>query len=125
MKTIRIVLFILIIIGIGLLLTQKVWVPKLVDRIISSEGLPTVIPETQADITLKDGRQCYTYNHEGTATEPYTVNEFLDINISGKTVTGTKTGSQSGPDMTNGYSGTITGTLDKNTITDVFSYVVE
>jgi hypothetical protein len=37
MKTIRIFLLVLIIIGIGLLLTQKIWVPKLVDKIIISE----------------------------------------------------------------------------------------
>ncbi len=127
MKTTRIILLILIIVGLGLLITQKVWVPKLVARIISSEGLPTVIPAPmpQANVTLTNGRQCYTYNHEGTATEPYTVNEFIDINIKGSTVTGTKTGTQSGPDMTNGYSGTIVGTLANNTITDVFSYVIE
>lgn len=37
MKTLRIFLFILIIIGIVLLLTQKIWVPKLVDKIIARE----------------------------------------------------------------------------------------
>ncbi|MBI3888701.1 DUF3298 domain-containing protein [Candidatus Nomurabacteria bacterium] len=37
MKTLRIFLLILIIIGIGLLLTQKSWVPKLVDFIISHD----------------------------------------------------------------------------------------
>lgn len=76
-------------------------------------------------VDLKDGRQCYTYNHEANATEPYTVNEFIDIVINGANVTGTKRGTQSGPDMTNGYTGTMTGTLEKNTITSVFSYVVE
>jgi hypothetical protein len=127
MKTIRIILLILIIIGIGLLATQKVWVPKLVGRIISSEGLPTFIsaPVPQENITLTDGRQCYTYNHKGTTTEPYTVNEFLDITIKGLTVTGTKTGTQKGPDMTNGYAGTISGTLANDTITDVYSYAIE
>jgi hypothetical protein len=127
MKAIRIFLFILIVIGIGLLATQKIWVPQLVGRIIISDGVPDIVtlPASQPKIVLKDGRQCYTYNHEATATEPYTVNEFIDINIKGSTVTGTKTGTQKGPDMTNGYSGTITGTLANNTITDVFSYVIE
>ena len=36
-KFIRIFLFVLIIIGIGLLITEKTWVPKLVDQIIKSE----------------------------------------------------------------------------------------
>jgi hypothetical protein len=38
MKAVRIFLFILIIIGISLLLTQKFWVPKLIDRILLSEN---------------------------------------------------------------------------------------
>ena len=37
MKTIRIILFILIIIGIGLLATTKKWVPKVVDKIMEYE----------------------------------------------------------------------------------------
>ena len=38
MKTVRIVLFILIVIGIGLLITQKKWVPKVVDYIMKMES---------------------------------------------------------------------------------------
>jgi len=127
-RIIRIILLILIIIGIGLLLTQKIWVPKLVDKILSYEhrNIPIVVlPEIQPNISLTDGRQCYTYNHEATKDEPYKVNEFIDITISGTKVTGTKRGTQSGPDMTNGYNGTLVGTLDKDTITSIFSYVIE
>jgi hypothetical protein len=40
-------------------------------------------------------------------------------------VTGTKSGTQKGPDMTNGYNGTIVGTLNNDTINDVFSYTIE
>ena len=42
MKFLRIFLLILIIIGLGLLATQKIWVPKLVDRILSSESSRTL-----------------------------------------------------------------------------------
>ncbi len=125
MKALRIFLLILIIIGIGLLLTQKLWVPKLVNKIISGEVAPVVVPVVQNNLSLQDGRQCYTYNHEAEATAPYTVNEFIDITIKGTAVTGTKKGTQSGPDMTNGYTGTLTGTASKKTIDAVFSYVVE
>ena len=123
MKTIRIILFILIVIGVVLLITQKFWVPKLVNQIIIHENSSSL--KTQSDITLKDGRQCYTYSHEATKTEPYTVNETIDITIKGSTVSGSKTGNQKGPDMTNGYTGTIMGTLDKNMITDIFAYTIE
>lgn len=127
-KFLRIFLLILIIIGLGLLATQKIWVPKLVNKIISSENTSapiSVLPPPQPNLVLKDGHQCYVYSHDATVDAPYTVNEFLDINISGTKVTGAKSGMQSGPDMTNGYTGTITGTLENNQITDVYSYTVE
>jgi len=79
----------------------------------------------QQVVTLADGRQCYVYSHDATSDAPYTASEFMDITIKGATVTGTKKGMQSGPDMTNGYTGTITGTLADNGITDVYSYVIE
>jgi len=41
MKTIRIILLILIIIGVGALCTQKYWVPKLVYHILQSETKAT------------------------------------------------------------------------------------
>jgi hypothetical protein len=43
MKAIRIFLLVLIIIGIGLLLTQKIWVPKLVNKILSSKKSPVIV----------------------------------------------------------------------------------
>ena len=126
MKILRIFLLILIIIGIFAIITQKFWVPKLVDKILSTENTKNIIlPEIQSNITLTNGRQCYTYSHEATPNEPYNVTEFIDMTITGTKVTGTKQGNQKGPDMTNGYTGKITGTLDQNMITDIFSYVVE
>ena len=61
MKITRIILFILIIIGIGLLATQKIWVPKLVNIILKSENIstPENIPESQT------ASLCYLY-HKGT-----------------------------------------------------------
>ena len=125
MKTFRIILLILTIIGVVALITQKTWVPKLVDKILSSEDLPLIKSVLQSDLVLKDGHQCYAYSHDGTKTEPYTVNEFININIAGTKVTGEKKGAQSGPDMTNGYTGTIVGNLEDNMITDIYSYKIE
>jgi hypothetical protein len=81
--------------------------------------------QVQQPVTLTDGRQCYTYSHDATTGEPYTTSEFIDITISGNKVLGTKTGNQAGPDMTNGYTGTITGTLADNKISDAYAYTVE
>ena len=50
MKTLRIFLLILIVIGITLILTKNIWVPKLVNKIISKESIqventtPTLVP---------------------------------------------------------------------------------
>jgi len=44
MKFIRIFLLVLIVIGIVLLVTQKIWIPKLVDRILVSEVSKTTTP---------------------------------------------------------------------------------
>jgi N-acetylmuramoyl-L-alanine amidase len=46
-KAFRIFLLILIIIGLVLIFTQNIWVPKLVNRIISSESVPAVVKETE------------------------------------------------------------------------------
>jgi hypothetical protein len=55
MKALRIFLFILIVIGIILLLTQKLWVPKLVDQILQGETIhvekETPSPETKKTAT--------------------------------------------------------------------------
>jgi len=129
LKFIRIFLLVLIIIGIILICTQKIWVPKLVNYILSKEVTVQIIPQsnstTQPVVTLQDGRQCYTYSHDATKDAPYAVSEFIDMNIKGSVVTGTKHGTQGGPDMTNGYTGTIDGILDHNAITDIFSYTIE
>jgi ABC-type multidrug transport system fused ATPase/permease subunit len=71
------------------------------------------------------GESCYVYNQVATVDAPYKVDEYLNIKVSGDKVVGTKKGNQSGPDMTNGYTGSISGTLSSDTIKSVFSYVVE
>ena len=129
MKTIRITLFILIIIGLIALVTQKIWVPKLVDRILLSEAKKEIVllpvAQIQSISSFEEGRQCYTFNHEATKDEPYTVNEFMDITIKGGNVVGTKMGAQSGPDITNGYTGDIKGTIENKSMNVIFSYTVE
>lgn len=42
-KFVRIFLLILIVIGIGLLGTQKYWVPKVVEKIMEHEKMPKII----------------------------------------------------------------------------------
>lgn len=72
-----------------------------------------------------NGRACFAYEQAATQEAPYEVKEFLDVTLSGSTVTGRKTGTQAGPDMTNGYQGSILGTKNAETLTLTYSYVIE
>jgi hypothetical protein len=74
---------------------------------------------------LKDGKYCYSRLQEATTASPYKVKENVILNIKGDIVTGTKTGTQSGPDMTNGYYGDLKGTVRGNTLELLYSYTVE
>lgn len=49
-KFIRIFLLVLIIIGLGLLATQKMWVPQLVERIVESESMSVAVVETPEQV---------------------------------------------------------------------------
>lgn len=89
-----------------------------------NENVPVQKPEGGVAV-FADGEQCYAYNHIATTTEPYEVSETIKINIKGGIVTGAKTGTQEGPDMTNGYSGTLTGTIREEMMDVVFSYTIE
>jgi hypothetical protein len=70
-------------------------------------------------------RQCYDYSHTATPDAPYIVTEHIDLNIDVKNITGVKRGTQSGPGMTNGYEGDLSGALDGNIATLVFDYIIE
>ncbi|MBY0376899.1 hypothetical protein K2P96_02915 [Patescibacteria group bacterium] len=76
-------------------------------------------------VATLSGRQCFAYHQIATADAPYNVDEYIDINTNGSEVTGTKKGTQSGPDMTNGYVGGISGAVTNEVLTDVYSYVIE
>ncbi len=117
MKKLSIIIGIILLAGVGLVVFTYHKAKPLPAPIVT-----TVTPSTA---TLEDGRQCYTYSHDATTTEPYAVSEFIDITVHGATVTGTKTGTQKGPDMTNGYTGTLAGTVTDDILDDTFSYTIE
>lgn len=81
---------------------------------------------TKITITpITNGQKCYVYHHAATSDAPYTVDETINLTINGTDITGTKKGTQKGPDMTNGYAGALKGSLDQNMITLLFSYTIE
>lgn len=68
---------------------------------------------------------CYEYHQSATANEPYKVDEYIEIYINDEVVSGTKHGTQDGPDMTNGYFGTLNGTIINDILLLSFNYEVE
>ncbi len=127
MRKIQITLLVLIVLGLVALATQKIWVPKLVDKILESENSKVeVSDEEKLDLEFKlVGENCYTYDQLATNLAPYEVHETLILNIENEKVTGEKKGTQKGPDLTNGYSGSISGEIKENKIESIFSYIVE
>lgn len=74
---------------------------------------------------LEDGTYCFNRHQKKTTKEPYEVSENILLNISGSKVSGVKTGIQQGPDMSNGYEGTLSGTINDDLIQVTYSYTVE
>lgn len=90
-----------------------------IDDVVKNDVIP------QAPITLVDGKYCFSRYHEATKTEPYKTQEDIVINVKGEVVTGTKKGTQAGPDMTNGFWGDLNGSYKNNLLELVYSYTVE
>ncbi len=72
-------------------------------------------------------KKCYIHYHAATTKAPYTVREYIElIQQKDGRFTGVKRGTQSGPDMTNGYEGTLSGVIGRGGALEVvFDYVVE
>jgi len=85
MKTLRIFLLVLIIIGIGLLVTQKTWVPKLVDRILKSENVNIQAPLPEV-VTKEPISMCYSYLKK--SSRGFFDRVYLRLKIDGSNVSG-------------------------------------
>ena len=72
-----------------------------------------------------NGHMCYAYHQPATSSAPYAVDETLTIDANNALISGTKKGTQNGPDMTNGYTGAISGKRVGDTINVLFSYTIE
>lgn len=81
--------------------------------------VPAVTPSTP------DGTYCYARTQTATPDAPYEVAEQLKLTIAGGAVTGTKSGTQRGPDMTNGYQGTLTGSIAGTELDLTYTYTIE
>ncbi len=68
---------------------------------------------------------CFERTIKATPDAPYSTNEEVTITLEGEAVTGTKFGTQAGPDMTNGYEGTLSGTQIDDKLELLFNYTIE
>ncbi|MEJ0001850.1 MAG: hypothetical protein WDN09_01540 [bacterium] len=80
---------------------------------------------TAASVDLADGAYCFSRTQKASDAEPYSVEEHIALRVAGSAVTGTKEGMQAGPGMTNGYTGTLSGTRTGNSIVAIYAYTVE
>lgn len=87
--------------------------------VISRQHAVVMVPPVSLN-----GTYCYERTQEATDTAPYRVEEHMMLTIAGDKVTGTKSGTQQGPDMTNGYVGTLTYDYDGE-LEVMYAYVVE
>jgi hypothetical protein len=88
METLRIFLFILIIIGLVLLFTEKIWVPKLINKIIEREfgqtevSKPVIVPISITSKKIKEENFSATFPViSGTSKLAVSMQEFIDKNI--------------------------------------------
>ena len=86
---------------------------------------PVVSTQTNPAELYLAGRNCYEYNHVATTESPYTVKEKIDITRDGVNILGNKSGTQSGPDMTNAYNGTLVGSLEGDLFSPLFVYTID
>jgi hypothetical protein len=83
-------------------------------------------PETQSPVaTHPTGTFCFNRSQLATPDAPYAVDEKVTLTITGDSVRGNKSGTQSGPDMTNGYEGTLAGVIHGNEMELTYAYTVE
>lgn len=83
------------------------------------------VAETPTAVVPSEETLCFTRKQIAMPDAPYAVEEHIRLTLSGMTATGTKTGTQSGPDMTNGYDGTLTGTRNGPSINLIYTYTIE
>ncbi len=119
-KLIAVVLF-LCVFGIGYYSGLKNAENIKIDKYIKSIS---ILPITNPLHTI-DGKYCFNRNQIATKTEPYSSQEHIILNILDNKVIGTKKGNQSGPDMTNGYEGELSGSINNNELELLYSYIIE
>ncbi len=97
------------------------------DKIVSPEVIPEVVVEEPIETpeVVVENKMCFARDQEATEDEPYEVSENIELTVNDKIVSGIKKGTQSGPDMTNGYEGTLSGEILDGVYLLTFDYTIE
>jgi len=104
------------------------------DKIIKDSRvlIETQTPEENLGINNEEilvknpyGKFCFSRNQIATEEAPYSVEEYIELNFNENMVSGFKKGMQAGPDMTNGYQGTLKGERVNDLVGVIFSYTIE
>ncbi len=78
------------------------------------------------DVPFAESRAyCFGRVQEASKDAPYRVEEHMSLTRVRGEITGTKSGTQRGPDMTNGYEGTMKGEAKDGYLEFVYSYTIE
>lgn len=81
-------------------------------------GIPTIaFAESRA--------YCFGRVQEATKDAPYRVEEHMKLTRVRGEITGTKSGTQAGPDMTNGFTGTMTGVAKDGYLQFTYAYTID
>lgn len=102
----------ILIVGVGLILY------KVSDR----ESVMSVVVGVPF---AKSREYCFGRVQEATTDAPYRVEEHMQLSRVRREITGTKSGTQVGPDMTNGYEGTMTGGMVGDHLEFTYAYTIE
>jgi hypothetical protein len=125
MKKILYVVIIIVVIGLGVFyFYQKSIINKKTVVPVNNQTTNQIANQSSVE-PISDGQYCFSRSQEATTTEPYQVKENIVFNIKGDVVTGTKNGTQNGPDMTNGYTGDLKGSISGNNMELTYSYTIE
>lgn len=96
---------------------------------IAEMPLQTVSLETpepkSPSLATDEGTFCFIRGQIAIETAPYASTEHIIMTRTGNVIFGTKSGIQSGSGMSNGYTGTLEGSINDNAITSIFSYTIE
>lgn len=128
MKKVLIVLVVLVIVvSVGFKIEESKNRKEL--QLPSQVKIPVVTDQSvdqKTSFEFEEGKTyCFDYEQKADTKNPYAVTEHLQLRKEGDSLIGSKTGTQAGPNMTNGYSGTLKGTLSPGELFLVFDYTVE